>query len=161
MILDQAMRETLQSIKQIEDAQMCRALNVPIDELGNSLIAIYYSTSHLKTRKLIWSFMLQAGAVWQRKLLTNDTSPIASSATRFATLNDYVALLLANDDTGFGNLAVWILIDLNRVYSLPITCRRDKSLLHLPFSRAIRALVNGKFAQYQLPAHKVAELDCI
>jgi hypothetical protein len=42
--------------------------------------------------------MSQAGVVWLRKLLTRDTGSISCSPTRFASMNDYLGILAANDD---------------------------------------------------------------
>lgn len=103
MILSEKMVDTLHEIRRIETNKISRILNVPAAELGNCMIDLYYSTSRLETRTLIADFMHQAGVVWMRKLLTRDTSPIASTQTRFATLNDYVELLAANDEQLFAD----------------------------------------------------------
>jgi len=48
--------------------------------------------------------MDEAGVVWMRKLITRDNRPIASTATQFASLNNYIELLAANDEHAFQNL---------------------------------------------------------
>lgn len=97
MILNEAMLDALHGIKRIESANNGKQLDVPANELGNRLIKLYYHTKILQTRELITEFMTQAGVVWLRKLLTKDVRPIASSSTRFASMDDYLSLLVAND----------------------------------------------------------------
>lgn len=97
MILNEAMVDALHSIRCIESTNNGKRLNVPANELGNRLIKLYYHTQIFETRELITEFMTQAGVVWLRKLLTKDVGPIASSSTRFASLDDYLSLLAAND----------------------------------------------------------------
>ena len=99
MILNEAMLDALHGIKRIESTNNSKQLDVPTNELGNRLIKLYYHTQTLKTRELITEFMAQAGAVWLRKLLTKDVGPIASSSTRFASMDDYLSLLAANDSS--------------------------------------------------------------
>lgn len=101
MILNETMVDALHAIRRIETDQISRILNVPAIELGNCLIDLYYNSSSLKTRELINVFMAEAGTVWQRKLLSRDTSPISSTQTMFASLDDYVELLSANDEHHF------------------------------------------------------------
>lgn len=98
MILNEAMVDALHEIRRIETDKISRILNVPAVELGNCLIRLYYSSSRLQTRELIAGFMKEAGVVWMRKLLMRDTASIASTHTQFATLNDYIDLLAANDE---------------------------------------------------------------
>ena len=98
MILNEAMVNALHSIRSIESHYTARQLNVTANKLGNRLIVLYYKTGRLETRELITQFMHQAGPVWLRKLLTRDLSEIASSEKRFASLDDYLGLLAANDD---------------------------------------------------------------
>jgi len=97
MILNETMVDALHAIRCIESTNNGKRLNVPANELGNRLIKLYYHTPILETRELITEFMTQAGVVWLRKLLTKDVGPIASSSTRFASMNDYLSLLAAND----------------------------------------------------------------
>lgn len=99
MMLTEQMSDVLDEVRRIEGGRVSRILSVPVGELGNRLIDVYYISSSLATRELIKDFMNQAGVVWMRKLLTRDTSPIASTATQFATLNDYMSLLVANDES--------------------------------------------------------------
>lgn len=105
MILSEPMVDALHAIRRIESNKISRILNVPATELGNCLIDLYYASRNLQTRELITEFMTEAGVVWARKLLMRDTSSIASTATKFATLNDYVELLAANDENTFQDLA--------------------------------------------------------
>ncbi len=97
MILNEAMVNHLHEIRCIESTYTGKQLNVPANQLGNRLIVLYYKTKRLETRELITSFMTEAGVVWLRKLLTRDTSPIASTHTQFACMEDYLGLLAAND----------------------------------------------------------------
>ena len=99
MILNEAMVDALHGIRRIENTINGKRLNVPANELGNRLIKLYYHTNILETRELITEFMTQAGVVWLRKLLTKDVRPIASSSTRFASMDDYLGLLAANDSS--------------------------------------------------------------
>ena len=101
MIMNETMLDVLSTIRRIERNRISEYLDVPSAELGNSLIHIYYATTNLRTRELITEFMNQAGVVWLRKLLTRDTGPIASTASQFASLDDYVELLAANDEEHF------------------------------------------------------------
>lgn len=98
MILNEAMNNALNSIRRIESSYTVKQLNVPANELGNRLIVLYYKTRSLETRELITDFMIDAGVVWLRKLISRDLGPIASSQSRFASLDDYLGLLAANDD---------------------------------------------------------------
>jgi len=98
MILNEEMVDALHSIRRIESSYTGKQLNVPANQLGNRLIVLYYKTNKLSTRKLITKFMTHAGIVWLRKLITRDTCEIASSATPFASMNDYLGILAANDD---------------------------------------------------------------
>ena len=98
MILNETMIEALEAIRSVESSRMTKHLDVSANELGNSLIVLYYKTHRLYTRELITTFMTEAGVVWLRKLLTRDTGPVASSVSRLASLADYVGLLAANDD---------------------------------------------------------------
>jgi len=98
MILNEAMVDALHSIRRIESPYTGKQLNVPANELGNRLIVLYYKTRKLETRELITEFMTEAGVVWLRKLITRDLGSIASSQSRFASLDDYLGLLAANDD---------------------------------------------------------------
>jgi hypothetical protein len=99
MILNQTMVDSLHAIRCLESAGTGKQLNVPANELGNRLIVLYYNTDRLPTRELITAFMRQAGVVWLRKLITRDVRPIASSQARFASMDDYLGLLAANDDS--------------------------------------------------------------
>lgn len=98
MILSESMVDNLHAIRRIESQKITKVLNVPANELGNSLIYVYYSTDNLETRKLITGFMNEAGIAWMRKLLTKDTSPVKNSKTMFATMNDFTTFMSANDD---------------------------------------------------------------
>ena len=98
------MAETLQTIRHSENTDVSKSLDVPANELGNQLIELYYSSASLRTRQLITLFMTEAGAVWLRKLLMRDTGPIESSVAPFATLNDYINLVAANDSDIFRGL---------------------------------------------------------
>jgi len=97
MILNEAMVEILRAIRRIEVPEISKMLDVPVPELGNCLIYVYCNTENLTTRELITEFMEEAGPVWVRKLMTRDMSKIASSPNVFASLDDYVELLAAND----------------------------------------------------------------
>lgn len=97
MILNEIMVDTLHAIRRIESNKISKSLDVSANDLGNRLIEVYYLSSNLTTRELITNFMTEAGNVWLRKLLTRDTGPIESSMTHFATVDDYINLLAAND----------------------------------------------------------------
>lgn len=97
MIVNDAMVDALNTIRHNEGVSLNWSLSVPRNELGNRLIALYYQTANIHSRELITEFMTQAGVVWLRKLLTKDTGAIASSKSQFASLNDYLGLLGAND----------------------------------------------------------------
>jgi len=109
MILNERMFDTLTAIRRIESKEISKILDTPMAELGNCLIRVYCKTANLRTRELITDFMQQAGAVWTRKLLTRDTSPVKSmiqhSDKPFASLSDYVGLLAANDEDLFQGIA--------------------------------------------------------
>lgn len=92
------MINAVRAIQRIEGGANAKRLNVPANELGNRLIELYYNSSVLETRELITEFMTEAGVVWLRKLLTRDVSAVASSSSRFASMDDYLSLLSANDD---------------------------------------------------------------
>ena len=98
MILSENMVDTLHAIRRIESTRVSEILNVSANELGNSLISVYYDTSNLETRTLITNFMNEAGVVWMRKLLTRDLSPTSSSKDSFASMGDYMSLIAANDE---------------------------------------------------------------
>jgi len=98
MILSESMVEKLHEIRRIESSKMSNVLDVASNELGNCLIDVYYSTSNLETRELITEFMNEAGVNWLRKLLTKDTSPVEATKSSFATVNDYMSLMPANDN---------------------------------------------------------------
>ncbi len=98
MILSETMVDALHSIRRIESTYTGKQLNVPANELGNRLIVLYYKTCKLETRELITQFMTEAGVVWLRKLISCDLSSIASSQSSFASMDDYLGLLAANDD---------------------------------------------------------------
>ncbi len=91
------MQSILDELNRVERKAMSRLSTLSVNNLGVGLIELYYKRDNLHTRELIREFLSRAGVVWLRKLLTKDTSPIASSVTRFATLKDYVGLLAAND----------------------------------------------------------------
>ena len=76
MKLSENMIENLYAIEEVEPQQVSTIMNLPLNELCNSLIDVYYGTSNLEARKLITSFMNEAGIEWMRKLLTRDTSPV-------------------------------------------------------------------------------------
>ncbi len=97
MIINEEMSQALYSIKQIESSYTSKQLNGSSNEVGNRLIVLYYKTRSIATRELVTEFMTQAGIVWLRKLLTGDIRPIASSRNNFASLDDYLGLLTAND----------------------------------------------------------------
>ena len=99
MILNQTMMDNLKSIRCLEGARIGKQQNVSANELGYRLIVLYYNTDGLQTKDLITEFMTQAGVVWLRKLLTRDIRTIASSEEAFASMNDYLGLLAANDDS--------------------------------------------------------------
>lgn len=99
MIVTKTMSGIALSIQQNEIGNKAVDFNASENMLGNQLIALYYQTSSIKTCELITEFMTEAGVVWLRKLLTKDTSPIASSKSEFASLDDYLGLLAANDNT--------------------------------------------------------------
>lgn len=91
------MQSILDELKRVERKPMARLSGLSVNTLGIGLIELYYKRDNLQTRELIRDFLTLAGAVWLRKLLTRDTTPIASSETRFASLSDYLGLLAAND----------------------------------------------------------------
>lgn len=97
MIVTNAMLDALYEIRRLEHEQAGRFLNVSKNELGNRLIALYYQTQKAQTRKLVTQFMTQAGAVWLRKLLAKDLSPIVSSRYKLASMDDYLSLLVGCD----------------------------------------------------------------
>jgi hypothetical protein len=97
MIVNDAMVDALDAICRNESGQEFCDLDVSNNELGNRLIYLYYQTASISSRELITEFMSQAGVVWLRKLLTKDTAPIASSRSEFASMSDYLDLLIAND----------------------------------------------------------------
>ena len=92
------MVNTLNVIRSIESNYTGNQLDITSNKLGNRLIVLYYKTARLETRELITQFMHQAGPVWLRKLVMRDLSEIASSENQFASLDDYLGLLAANDD---------------------------------------------------------------
>lgn len=97
MRISTEMQFILDDLNRVERKSMSRLSDLSVNDLGIGLIELYYKRDSLLTRELIRDFLSRAGAVWLRKLLTKDTTPIASSATRFASLSDYVGLLAAND----------------------------------------------------------------
>lgn len=97
MILSESMVDNLHAIRRIESSKISQILDVPSNELGNCLIDVYYSTNNLETRTLITDFMNEAGVDWLRKLLTKDTLPVERSKSSFASVNDYMSLMPAND----------------------------------------------------------------
>lgn len=99
MIINDAMIVVLSSIRLNERGQRHVSLNAANKNIGNRLIKLYYQTPNIHTRELITEFMTQAGVVWLRKLLTKDTASIASTESRFASLDDYLSLLVANDSS--------------------------------------------------------------
>ena len=99
MIVTTQMQELLEELSVIERNEMTRMINLSANDLGNELIVLYYSRTQLKTRQIIKEFLTLAGVVWLRKLLTKDTDPVVSSQGRFASLNDYISLLAANDES--------------------------------------------------------------
>ncbi len=98
MKISSEMRSVLVQLQNIEGRAFKKLVKLPANDLGNSLIDYYYKTDALETRQLIRNFLDMAGVVWLRKLLTNDTTAVVSSQTRFASLGDYLDLLAANDD---------------------------------------------------------------
>jgi len=98
MILSESMVENLYAIEEFEPKQVSPIIDLPLSELGNSLIDVYYGTSNLEARKLITDFMNEAGVEWMRKLLTRDTSPVESSTQRVTPLSNFASLVAANDD---------------------------------------------------------------
>jgi len=93
------MVDILHEIRRAEPQRKTRCLDVPVSQLGFRMIDLYYSTSNIRSRKLIMDFMQRAGFNWLRKLIMRDTSPMVSVAI-FASLDDYVRLIAANDDVG-------------------------------------------------------------
>lgn len=104
MHLSSSMSTLLKEIHMLESDTVPHLLDVPLLKLGNSLIRLYYHTNNKVTRQRIADFLGKAGPVWTRKLLMADVKPIASTPTRFASLNDYVTLLAANSHTGFAKV---------------------------------------------------------
>ncbi len=98
MRINTEMQFILSELSAAEGRRMASIVRLPANELGNELIKLYYSREDVQRRELIREFMNQAGVVWLRKLLTRDVRPIASSQAPFASLNDYVQLLAANDE---------------------------------------------------------------
>lgn len=101
--------DNLHTIDEIESKKVSTVIELPLEELGNSLIDVYYSTTNLDARKLITDFMNEAGVEWMRKLLTRDTSPVKSSKTRVASVYAFTSLEAANDDV----LSISYSLDLN------------------------------------------------
>ena len=98
MVLSENMVENLYAIEEVEPQQASIIMNLPLNELGNSLIDVYYGTSNLEARKLITDFMNEAGIEWMRKLLTRDTSPVETSKAEAVSVYDSTLLVAANDD---------------------------------------------------------------
>jgi len=105
MILSESMVDNLHTIRRIESSKISKILDVSSNELGNCLIDVYYGTNNLETRELITDFMNQAGVDWLRKLLTRDTSPVEHSKRSFASMNDYMGMLSANDENAIFGVA--------------------------------------------------------
>jgi len=98
MRINTEMQTILEQLRLIEGRTIKRLMSLPANDLGNGLIDVYYKRKNLRTRELIREFLDQAGIVWLRKLLTRDTGPVVSSQGRFASLDEYLDLLAANDD---------------------------------------------------------------
>ena len=98
MILSESMVENLYAIEQIELQHISNILDLPLNDLGNFLIEVYYNTSNLYLRTLITDFMNEAGFEWMHKLLTRDTSPIEESDVAVRPVYDFTSLVAANDD---------------------------------------------------------------
>ncbi len=98
MRINSRMQGMINELEQIEGGAIASLLDLPANDLGNKLIKLYYKRENLKTRELIRDFMSAAGVVWLRKLLTKDTAPISSSVAPFASLDEYISLVAANDD---------------------------------------------------------------
>ena len=98
MILSESMVENLYAIEKIELQLTSNILDLPLNDLGNSLIEVYYNTSHLYLRTLIIDFMNEAGLEWMHKLLARDTSPIEESGVAVRSVYDFTSLVAANDD---------------------------------------------------------------
>ncbi len=96
MKINQTMLDILQEIRLQEPRKKASQLDVPMAELGYTLISYYYSTSSLATRQLIREFMEQAGFKWVRRLITRDLDAQTNSV-QFAGLTEYVRLAAAND----------------------------------------------------------------
>ena len=97
MILSENMIEYLEAIEAAAPKKISDIMNLEVNQLGNSLIDFYYSTSDLETRKLITQFMDEAGIEWMRKLITRDTSEVTNSKPDLATIYDFTSLVAAND----------------------------------------------------------------
>ncbi len=98
MIVTTEMQDVLDELCIIEGSRISNFMHLPENELANKLIDVYYSQKSDRSGQLIREFMTKAGAVWLRKLLTKDTEPVVSSRGVFASLDEYVGLLTANDD---------------------------------------------------------------
>jgi len=103
MNLSKVMLDAVQTIRRTERRKLVRQLDVPSNEIGNSLIEVYYQTDNLRTRELIMEFMHQAGVQWMRKLITRDTTPLNETQLKLTSLDSYVNLIAANDSHNFCN----------------------------------------------------------
>ncbi|NND82000.1 MAG: hypothetical protein HKN50_06180 [Gammaproteobacteria bacterium] len=97
MKMTNAMMEFLSEIRSIESVERISELEIGSDELGNRLIDLYYESDNLRTRELITLLLKRAGFVWLRKLITRDTNPAAAPDGTFASLEDFISMIAAND----------------------------------------------------------------
>lgn len=102
MIITADMSEILDQVIDSEGRRARKVIKDDDVQVGGKLIKLYYRTSKLATRELIVEFMSLAGNVWLRKLYRRDPRPIASTKTKFASLEDYLNILPANNAQSFG-----------------------------------------------------------
>jgi len=98
MRINVEMQVILNELRDVEGRSVTKLIDLGPNDLGNELIKLYYARESLQTRELIRTFLDKAGIVWLRKLLTRDLNPVVSSERRFASLDEYIGLLAANDD---------------------------------------------------------------
>ena len=99
MIVNLEMQKLLDELSVLEREEMTRLFNLAANDLGNELILLYYRRTESETRALIQQFLTLAGPVWLRKLMTKDVSRVLSSHGVFASLDDYLNLLVQNNES--------------------------------------------------------------
>lgn len=99
MIVNAQMQQLLDELSTLERNEMTRLFNLAANDLGNELITLYHSREDARTRELIKEFLTLAGPVWLRKLLLKDVTPVVSSRGVFASLDDYLNLLVNSSES--------------------------------------------------------------